>query len=79
MRPNPIGNSNPYLQGRSRLLLALALALAVLAAGAKPCHATGLSLQVLDSTAPAGGTGSFDVVLTNTDPTGSTPYQIGGF
>src|SRR5262249_19242909 len=78
MRPNALGNPRPYLQGGSRLPLVLALAVTVITAGARPCRA-GLSLEVLNSTAPAGGTGSLDVLLTNNDSTGSMPFQITGF
>jgi hypothetical protein len=44
--------------------------------GPTPARA-GLNLSVLNSTATAGGSGSFDVILANIG--GSTSYQVGGF
>lgn len=52
-------------------LAAVALALAVLAAPAR----ADLTIQVVSSTATPGGSGSFDVVLTDTGGT----FQVGGF
>jgi hypothetical protein len=57
----------------------VALALAVLAAGAGRCRATGLQLEVLNSTAAAGGTGSFDVVLANTNGPSGPSFLVSGF
>lgn len=54
--------------------IAALLALSLFAAVAFPARAD-LVVQVRDSTAPIGGTGSFDVVLADTGGT----YQVGGF
>jgi hypothetical protein len=52
-------------------LAAVALTLACVAAPAR----AGLTIQVLDATASPGGTGSFDIVLTD----GGGTFQVGGF
>lgn len=52
--------------------------LGALALLARPARAD-FVIRALDSTAASGGTGSFDVDLTDTDAPGSTPYQVAGF
>ena len=54
----------------------IVLAVAALAAGAMPCFAAGLVIEAPILTATPGSTGSFDLLLTNTNPTGGTSYQV---
>ena len=64
--------------GRRRRILALAatlaLGLAHLTAG--PCPAAGLVISAPSFTAAPGSSGSFLVEITDTDPSGSTPYIV---
>ena len=54
----------------------IVLAVATLAAGAMPCFAAGLVIEAPTLTATPGSTGSFDLLLTNTNPTGGMSYQV---
>lgn len=77
-RPNLPTPSPSRPSARGRLAGAVALAALVLGLAPSPSRAD-LTIQVLDSSAPAGGTGSFDVVLINTDAAGTTPYSVNSF
>ena len=61
---------------RNRLATVAVVAVLMTTAVASPSRAD-LVIEVLNSTTAAGGTGSFDVVLTDTGPINS--FQVGGF
>ncbi len=60
--------------------LALAMTLGIIASLGRPdsSHAAGLVISAPEITTSAGSTGAFLVLLTDTDPTGSTPYNVAG-
>jgi hypothetical protein len=60
--------------------MAWAAALMLLASlgPAVACRADGLVISAPDLTATPGSTGSFDVLLTNTNPTGGASYDVAG-
>jgi len=66
----------PASQTTRACLFALPVAALLLCCGPTPARA-GLVVQVLSSSAPVGGTGSFDVDLSNIG--GSTSYGVSGF
>jgi len=62
-----------------RLALLLVVVLAMSLAAAVPCRAGGLVIQAPNLTGVApGSSGSFDVLLTDTDPSGSPGYNVAG-
>ncbi len=65
------------MQANLRSLTALTT-FGALALAAHPAHAA-LVIEADPSTTLAGGSGAFDVNLLDTDPSGSTPYQISAF
>jgi hypothetical protein len=69
-----------HVRVAARARLALALTLGILAAlgHADPCRAAGLVISAPAITASPGSSGSFLVLITDTDPTGSTPYNVAG-
>ncbi len=67
------GSSHP--KGRCGVLGVIALALAALAVGAVPCSAAGLVIEAPNLTATPGSSGSFDLLLMNTNTTGPG-YQV---
>jgi hypothetical protein len=56
--------------------LSVALALTVTVGHAVPCRAAGLVIEAPDLTAASGSSGSFDVLLVNTNPAGGISYHI---
>jgi hypothetical protein len=61
---------------RSGHLVAAALWLAVALVPASRCRAGGLIISAQEITAAPGSSGSFLVLLTDTDPSGSQPYSV---
>jgi hypothetical protein len=59
-----------------RLALAAALVLAAILGPAAPCPAAGLVIQAPNLTAPVGSSGSFDVLLVNTNPAGGASFNV---
>jgi hypothetical protein len=59
-----------------RLALAAALVLAASLGSGGACRAAGLILAAPDLTATPGSRGSFDVLLTNTNPAGGASYDV---
>jgi hypothetical protein len=57
-----------------RLILGLVLTASLCSVA--PCRAAGLIIQALNSTALPGSSGTFNVVLENTNPTGGTSYDV---
>ncbi len=62
--------------GRQVSVRAAALVLFATVTGAAPCFATGLVIEAPDLTVSAGSSGSFDLLLVNTNPTGGASYNI---
>ena len=60
----------------SRLALAAALVLAAALGRDVPCRAAGLVIEAPGVPATAGSSGSFDVVLVNTNPAGGASYDV---
>ena len=54
----------------------IAVALAAIVGGAVPCSAAGLMIEAPNLTATPGSSGSFDLLLVNTNPTGGTSYDV---
>src|SRR5262249_52342784 len=59
-----------------RLALAAVLVLAATLGPALPCRAAGLVMEVPNLTGPPGSSGSFDVLLVNTNPAGGASYDV---
>jgi len=59
-----------------RLALAAALVLAAALGRDVPCRAAGLVIEAPNVTAPAGSSGSFDLLLVNTNPAGGASYNV---
>jgi hypothetical protein len=59
-----------------RLALAAVLVLAASLGPALPCRAAGLVMEVPFLTGPPGSSGSFDVLLVNTNPAGGASYDV---
>ncbi len=59
-----------------RLALAAALVLAAALGRDVPCRAAGLVVEAPNVTAPAGSSGSFDLLLVNTNPAGGASYNV---
>jgi hypothetical protein len=59
-----------------RFALPLVMVLTASLASVAPCHAAGLVIRALNSGAAPGSTGSFDVVLINTNSTGGASYDL---
>jgi hypothetical protein len=66
------------IPARSRLAVALTLGIVAALGPAEPCRAAGLVISAPAITTGAGSSGSFLVAITDTDPTGSTPYNVAG-
>ena len=58
------------------LFRVIAVALAAIVGGAVPCSAGGLVIEAPNLTATPGSSGSFDLLLVNTNPTGGTSYDV---
>ena len=54
----------------------MAVAVAAMAVGAVPCSAGGLMIEAPNLIAPAGSSGSFDLLLVNTNTTGGASYEV---
>ena len=54
----------------------IAVALAAIVGGAVPCFAGGLVIEAPNLTATPGSSGSFDLLLVNTNLTGGTSYDV---
>jgi hypothetical protein len=54
----------------------IALALAAIASASVPCSAAGLLIEAPSFAAAPGSSGSFDLLLVNTNPTGGLSYQV---
>jgi hypothetical protein len=59
-----------------RLALSAVLVLAACLGPALPCRAAGLVMEVPNLTGPPGSSGSFDVLLVNTNPAGGASYDV---
>lgn len=59
-----------------RLALAVALVLTAALCHALPCRAAGLVVEAPNLMAKAGSSGSFDVVLVNTNPAGGASFDV---
>ncbi len=59
-----------------RLALAAALVLAAALGLEVPCRAAGLVIEAPYVTAPVGSSGSFDLLLVNTNPAGGASYNV---
>jgi len=68
--------SGPSRRGGRGLLGAIAVALAAIVGGAAPCSAAGLMIEAPNLTVTAGSSGSFDLLLKNTNPIGGDSYNI---
>jgi hypothetical protein len=66
------------ITARSRLAVALTLGIFAALGLANSCRAAGLVISAPAITASAGSSGSFLVLITDTDPAGSTPYNVAG-
>ena len=66
------------LEGRPGLGVALTLGIIASLGQPESSHAAGLVISAPDITTSAGSTGAFLVLLTDTDPAGSTPYNVAG-
>ncbi len=62
-------------EGR-RLFRVIAVAMAAIAGGAVPCSAGGLMIEAPNFTATPGSSGSFDLLLVNTNATGGASYEV---
>lgn len=60
------------------LFRVIAVALAAIVGGAVPCSAGGLVIEAPNLTATPGSSGSFDLLLVNTNLTGGTSYDVSG-
>jgi len=58
------------------LFRVIAVALAAIVGGAVPCSAGGLVIEAPNLTATSGSSGSFDLLLMNTNLTGGTSYDV---
>ncbi len=58
------------------VVCAIAVALAAIAGGAVPGFAGGLVIEAPNLTVAAGSSGSFDLLLVNTNPIGGTSYEV---
>ncbi|MGZ3387847.1 MAG: hypothetical protein ACXVB5_23500, partial [Isosphaeraceae bacterium] len=58
------------------LFRVIAVALAAIVGGAVPCSAGGLVIEAPNLTATPGSSGSFDLLLVNTNLTGGTSYDV---
>ncbi|MGB2611672.1 MAG: hypothetical protein WBC80_22085 [Isosphaeraceae bacterium] len=58
------------------LFRVIAVALAAIVGGAVPCSAGGLVIEAPNLTAKPGSSGSFDLLLMNTNLTGGTSYDV---
>ena len=58
------------------LFRVIAVALAAIVGGAVPCSAGGLVIEAPNLTATPGSSGSFDLLLMNTNLTGGTSYDV---
>ncbi len=56
----------------------IAVALAAIVGGAVPCSAGGLMIEAPDLTATPGSSGSFDLLLVNTNSRGGAGYDVSG-
>ncbi len=63
------------LEGRG-LFLVIAVALATIVGGSVPCSAGGLVIEAPNLTATPGSSGSFDLLLMNTNLTGGASYEV---
>ena len=54
----------------------IAIALAAIVGGAVPCSAGGLMIEAPNLSVTPGSSGSFDLLLVNTNPTGGTSYEV---
>jgi len=70
------GPSGPWGWERRRLFRMIAVALAAIAGGAVPCSAGGLMIEAPNLTATPGSSGSFDLLLVNTNAIGGTSYDV---
>jgi hypothetical protein len=61
-----------------RLALALLILLAITLGPAVPCRASGLVIEAPNLTVPAGSSGSFDVLLMNTNAAGGATFSVAG-
>src|SRR5271157_5005702 len=62
--------------GRCGVFRVLAVALAAIIGGAVPCSAGGLVVEAPNLTATSGSSGSFDLLLVNTNAIGGTSYDV---
>ncbi len=63
-------------RGSRSVVCAIAVALAAIAGGAVPCVAGGLVIEAPNLTVTPGSSGSFDLLLVSTNPTGGTSYDV---
>src|SRR5271157_468429 len=65
-------------RGACGVFRVIAVALAAIIGGAVPCSAGGLVIEAPNLTATAGSSGSFDLLLVNTNSPGGTSYDVAG-
>jgi hypothetical protein len=70
-QPAPLGSIR-----RLCVALAMALVLTMALGPTSPCRAAGLVIQAPNLVATAGSSGSFDLLLVNTNPAGGTSYDV---
>ena len=69
-------SSGSRRRGRCGVFRVIAVALAAIVGGAVPCSAGGLVIEAPNLTATPGSSGSFDLLLVNTNPIGGTSYDV---
>ncbi|HKM55049.1 MAG TPA: PEP-CTERM sorting domain-containing protein [Isosphaeraceae bacterium] len=74
----PVDRGRGMARRTPRWARSVALGIVAALGIAAPCRAGGLVISAPDITATAGSSGSFLVLITDTDPTGSAPYNVAG-
>jgi hypothetical protein len=69
-------SSGSCLRGGRRVSRVIAVALAAIVGGAVPCSAGGLMIEAPNLTVTQGSSGSFDLLLVNTNGAGGTSYDV---
>ncbi len=69
-------SSGSRRRGRCGVFRVIAVVLAAIVGGAVPCSAGGLVIEAPNLTATPGSSGSFDLLLMNTNLTGGASYEV---
>ncbi len=69
-------SSGSCRRGCRNMFRAIAVALAAILGGAVPCSAAGLMIEAPNLFAAPGSSGSFDLLLVNTNASGGTSYDV---